>query len=400
MSESRFSSWFWKIPLCGVAHAAGMELGWVLVRSLGLKQMPIPIEVGPFAQYALPVLGGMVIALGLASMAGSLCAARWQRWAILAAFAFIANGVTVALETSIFLTLGGDVALATTTLPASALCALAVVWYFPARRDDRDAHIQQNSFSRWTTTELLFRIAAVLIAFPLIYLLFGAAIAPIVRPIYSQIEFLVIPSGTTIFLMQILRSTLFFSISIPVALRWSGTRRALAISLGLAHFACVGLNGLIQTQFFPIAMRLAHGAEVFADSFAYAFVFAWLFGPVKPNTEPVRRSESRTTMIILRAACVIAALACIIAVGNRPIAYYLSVRVLVSCVAGIGVVVSVRRGRSRWAWVLGGLIIVFNPLSSFPLSRELWQVADLTSAATLLAWQYFIARNQPASLAG
>jgi len=395
MSGSRISSWFLKLSLCGVVHAVGMVLGGVLVRLMGLEPMPLPAGVDPFAQFALSVLGGMVIAIGLASMAVSLSARQWQRWAILTAFAFIANGVAVALETSIFLTLGGDVALATATLPASALCALAVVWCFPVRHDDRGTQPQHIIFSRWTTTELLFRIAAALIAFPLIYLLFGAAIAPVVRPVYSQIEFLVIPSGTTIFTMQILRSTLFFLISIPVALKWCGTRRALAVSLGLAHFACVGLNGLIQTPFFPVAMRLAHGAEVFADSFAYALVFAWLFGPVKPDTDAKRRGESRTSITILRVAGVLTAIACIAAVGSRPFAYYLAVRVLVSCVAGAGVVVSVRRGGSRWAWVLGGLIVVFNPVFPFPLSRELWQIADLTAAATLLVWQYVIARRQP-----
>ena len=395
MSGSRISSWFLKLSLCGVVHAVGMVLGGVLVRTMGLESMPLPAGADIFAQFALSVLGGMIIAVGLAAMAVSLSAHQWQRWAILAAFAFIANGVAVALETSIFLTLGGDVALATATLPASALCALAVVWCFPVRRDDRDAHIRQNLFKTWTTTELLFRVAAALIAFPLIYLLFGAAIVPVVRPIYSQIEFLVIPSGKTIFLMQILRSTLFFLISIPVALKWCGTRRALAISLGLAHFACVGLNGLIQTSFFPVAMRLAHGAEVFADSFAYALVFAWLFGPVTPGTEAKRRGESQTSITILRVACVLTALACVVAVGTWPFAYYLSVRVLVSCVAGFGVVVSVRRGGSRWAWVLGGLIVVFNPVFPFPLSRELWQIADLTAAATLIVWQFVIARRQP-----
>ncbi len=84
MSLLSRSHWFWKIPLCGLVHVAGTELGDVLVRILDLEMMSVPHGVEPSFQGVQMLLGGMVIPLGLAAMALGLSGRQWLRWLILA----------------------------------------------------------------------------------------------------------------------------------------------------------------------------------------------------------------------------------------------------------------------------------------------------------------------------
>ncbi|MHC4430485.1 MAG: hypothetical protein ACYTBS_01470 [Planctomycetota bacterium] len=60
---------------------------------------------------------------------------------------------------------------------------------------------------------------------------------------------------------------------------WSGSRRHLAIYLGLAFFVLVGLFNMIQSYWLAPVLLVLHNAEILADSVAYAGVLALLFLP-------------------------------------------------------------------------------------------------------------------------
>jgi hypothetical protein len=55
----------------------------------------------------------------------------------------------------------------------------------------------------------------------------------------------------------------------------------LALSLGLANYAFVGLFGMLQASWLPTAMRVLHGTEIAADSFAYSSLLVLLL--VRPR---------------------------------------------------------------------------------------------------------------------
>jgi hypothetical protein len=106
-----------------------------------------------------------------------------------------------------------------------------------------------------------------------------------------------LPSWGQMIPMVFLRSALFLIASVPAIALWAGSRRRLAPSLGLAHYALVGLFGLLQAYWLPTPMRVAHGLEIAAESFAYAWLLVLLLvrrravavpavaaGPVAPAT--------------------------------------------------------------------------------------------------------------------
>lgn len=386
MSRMRTTwSWLWKITAAGLAHTVGTALGSVLIALLTLETPRAPVEIDPVRQWSLAFFGGMVIAAGLTVLAVGLRGRLWQRWAILGTFAFVVNGVSIGLETWIFTTLGGDVAMALGTLPASVLCALAVSWLFPAPDDESLGDRLRHFRSHWSAAALAGRIVLVILTFPVFYLMFGAMVAPIVNPYYAQIDFLVIPPFTTIIGTQLLRSTLFLLVSLPFVFGWRGSRVRFALSLALGHVTAVGLSGLIQTPLFPPPMALAHAFEIFCDSVTYAWALAWLLYPATTRTTDQPRALGRRSIEFARWLRVLAALLCLVAIASWPYLYYQILKWFVCTASGIGAGIAYRLNLPAWTLALITVAIFFNPLFPMPLSQNLWMAADVIAGLTLLA---------------
>jgi len=284
----------WKIPACGAAMAAGTVLGHAVATALGLEMPSVVSGVSPDRQFVLMLLGAMAFAAGLAAMNAGMNGSRLERWIALASFGFVINGVGNTLEASIFSNIGGGLAMLVMKLPSTVLCALAVVLVFaPTRRVGlRDRW--SDWFSGWSKASLAARLCVGVVAFPVIYFVFGMLIAPIVTPYYDALEFLVIPPLATILVVLFTRSLLLLLVSLPVIAGWSGTRGKLVLALGLGHFVAVGLTDLLQAPFFPAVLRWTHGIEILADSMFYAFVLAWLLVPRQsPGDEQLQALEQQ-----------------------------------------------------------------------------------------------------------
>jgi hypothetical protein len=263
-----------------------MISGGILAGLLRMEPPQLPETGDPTVAALLLLPGGMAIALGLAAMATGLAGRPWQRWAILAGFAFVVNGVGTAIETTAFTTIGGGASATLANLPASALCALVVVWLFPVPRDVGTTRPARIVFVPFGTGALAGRLFLALLAFPAFYLAFGIMIAPIVLPYYEQLEFVFVPPMPIFFSALLLRSTLFLLVSIPVIAFWRLSRVRLAVALGVGHFTAVGLSGLIQVTVFPTVVRWTHGIEILATSACYGLALAWLlFAPPPPVTD-------------------------------------------------------------------------------------------------------------------
>ena len=90
---------------------------------------------------------------------------------------------------------------------------------------------------------------------------------------------LTVPSVGVILGTQGLRSALFLGAALPVLILWEGSRRGLALTLGLALAVLVGLSGMVAAAWLPLEMRIGHGLEITADSFAHAAALVWLLVP-------------------------------------------------------------------------------------------------------------------------
>ena len=280
-------SYAWKTLVCAVAYMGGSMLGAALATALGvsLPSMPgtKPAQLALFAFLASLTLGA-----SMGPLAAGLRSRYLARVAALALFAYVCLGVNTALETTIFTTVGGGAGIVVLFLPATFACAAAAAALFrPATARYTTAAPWSRFAAQFGAWSWAWRLAAAIVAFPVVYLAFGMMVGPFVVDAYrNQAHGLTLPGWGQIIPTQFLRSTLFLVASVPVIAFWGGSRRRLALSLGLATFTFVGLFGMLQAFWLPTAMRLVHGAEIAADSFVYATLLVWLLARPVPGREP------------------------------------------------------------------------------------------------------------------
>jgi len=275
-------SWLWKLAVCSVVYATGAVLGGMLAMALALELPRIPGPVDQALQGIMLFPAGLVYSIGLAAIAIGLVGRWWQRWLILATFLFVINGIGNSIEGTLFTTLGGQVGAAVAFLVPSVTCAFAVALLFPTPSGVRLAQKFSWFFARSKLVPFAGRVLIAILAFPVIYLVFGGIVAPIVVPYYEALDFLKIPPLSTLIPVAHARSVLLLLVSLPIIIGWEGSRARLILGLGLGHAAAVGVGGLVQATFFPSVLRWVHGIEIFADSLVYAWVLVLLF-TIKPG---------------------------------------------------------------------------------------------------------------------
>ena len=91
--------------------------------------------------------------------------------------------------------------------------------------------------------------------------------------------------------------------------------------------------------------------------------------------------QGRQAIIIPAVAATVFLLAALI---NWPYGYYTLLRWVV-CVSSVVIAYHAHASGSSWAvWLFGFLAILFNPIAPIHLSREVWTLIDLASAATFM----------------
>ena len=83
-------------------------------------------------------------------------------------------------------------------------------------------------------------------------------------------------------------------------------------------------------------------------------------------------------------AKLIAATMLIAALAKFPYAYYILMRWIVCGVATHSAYQAVECHKNGWAWALGLVALVFNPIIPVHLGRDLWAVIDIGVATLLL----------------
>ncbi|MEX2308545.1 MAG: hypothetical protein WD738_13170 [Pirellulales bacterium] len=181
-------------------------------------------------------------------------------------------GAQNAIELTVFSKFGGEGYTAALGLLPALLCAGVLTAIRPV------SGISLGLVDGQSGAGLAGRLALCWLAFPAVYFVFGALIAPFVIEAYSAEDgMLVIPPLRTILAVQAIRSTLYLLPTLAVIERWTGTRLGLWLALGWAHWALVGLSGLvIPNEFMSPELRLIHALEIGADSFAYTGILVAL----------------------------------------------------------------------------------------------------------------------------
>jgi hypothetical protein len=240
-------------------------------------------------------VGGVVLSMGLAAIARGFDGGPMTRWLMLGWFTCACMGINNTIEAGIFTSLGGTAYLLLLQLVSCVILAGVVVRLFPgpAPMEAVSVRIRKYFLSR-VAGAWVWRLAAAILAFPVVYFLIGAPVGMVVADHYRDQSFgLRMPSLPVILGVQFLRSGIFLLACLPILVAWSRSRRALVVALGMGLFVVVGLYGLLQGYWMPAGMRILHAVEILADSFVYGAILVTLLVPRSKSggveTTPQRR---------------------------------------------------------------------------------------------------------------
>ena len=73
----------------------------------------------------------------------------------------------------------------------------------------------------------------------------------------------------------------------------------------------------------------------------------------------------------------IAGIALFIAIANLPYGYYQLLKWFICGVGAYGAYLSYEAKKMSWAWSLGIIALIFNPLVPFHFAKEFWKMLDL-----------------------
>jgi hypothetical protein len=262
-----------KLIVCWFVFVVSVVATGFVNGALNLQSVRMPSSSPPAVQLAAQLCGGALLVFGLYPLARGLAASFVMRSLALGSFLFLALGVNGTVEVKAFTNLLAVGAASTTVF--YGILALLVGTALGACFGSREAHagLPHRGWPAWCG-----RAAVAWLAWPVIYFLFGACIAPIVVPYYrAGVPGLHIPPLNTILTVQLFRGLVFLACSLPFVALWKGSRRALWLGLGLAHAFVVGIYGLASATFLPWVLRVTHSIEISADSFAYAGLLVLLF---------------------------------------------------------------------------------------------------------------------------
>jgi hypothetical protein len=222
------------------------------------------------------LLASLLLAACIVPVTRGVAGSNVHRWIILAAFVYVSYGLNNQIESAVFTTGGGFATMVLFfVMPCALVSATAVLLVNHPGGPRISTVFADRPPSAWW-----WRIILAWLSFPVIYYFFGMIIYPMVRNTYEAPDSgLALPSGDVVLRTVLLRSLLFLLVTIPILRSWTRSRTALAVALGIAFTATVGLVGLVQAHWWPISMRVVHGVEICADSFAYAWVLVALLVP-------------------------------------------------------------------------------------------------------------------------
>jgi hypothetical protein len=281
-------SHLWRIPLCALAYATGAIVGGSAVSALGLPLPQLPEQADAATTGLLLLIASSALAMGLAPLAQRLNGPYWLRWLMLAGLCYVCVGVTSPLEGAIFTTMDMSSVPFLSLLPCLLFAAILALLFKPTGEDGSAAVRTRQFFHGRSARQWAWRLLAAVCAFPVIYWTFGMMVAPLVMEYYRQGQFgLAVPNPAAILATQFARSVLFLLAAMPILVMWSGSRRRLILSLGLAFYVLVGLFGMIQSYWLAPTLQVLHNTEMLIDS----MVYAWALTALLARREETKEDE-------------------------------------------------------------------------------------------------------------
>jgi hypothetical protein len=237
----------------------------------------------------------MLLAFVLSFVAGRLRANWLMRWLILAELVWTFAALGMVIESVFFMNtdavasiINAVYTLLSFLLPSLILALMTALLFPPEQPSKPCLQSLKGFFAGRSLLDWAWRLLLAVAAYPMVYFAFGLLVKPLVGEYYTQgmVE-LILPTWGQLIPLQLARSLLFLTASLPVIAWWRGSRRSLWVALGMAVFMLTAFMAVITSYWFPWQMRLFHGLELLADGLVYAGVLAVLFRPM-PAASQVR----------------------------------------------------------------------------------------------------------------
>lgn len=74
-----------------------------------------------------------------------------------------------------------------------------------------------------------------------------------------------------------------------------------------------------------------------------------------------------------------------LALARWPYGYYQILRWVVCGASAWSVYLAIQTDKNGWAWTLGTIAVLFNPILPIYLTRDIWSFLDIVTGITLLA---------------
>lgn len=91
-----------------------------------------------------------------------------------------------------------------------------------------------------------------------------------------------------------------------------------------------------------------------------------------------QKTQTITTLKVITVFLLLFALA------DNPYGYYQILRWIVCGVAGYSAYLEYQKIHYPWTWVFGIIAVLFNPLSTIHLNKDIWVVLNIITAGTLI----------------
>ncbi|MFP4471257.1 MAG: hypothetical protein ACLFPE_11260 [Bacteroidales bacterium] len=267
-----------KIILTSIVFAFGLVASRMVLESFGISAPRLPAQADEStAAWYLPV-GSLLVSAGFYPLVRTTAAGVWERFAYLFFFIFTGFAVGVTIESSIYSSVAGYPLMIVVLFAPVFLYTITAVLLTHRDRVQRHRPFGiKNYFRNKTRAYWLWRMLLAILAFPVVYFLFGLIVSPIVTPYYQTlVDGFRLPEPGIIIAVQFFRSTIFLLVTLPVLIYWAGSKGQLIAALGFAHFVMVFGYDIVLAIQMPAEIAGIHGMKILLDSFVYAWVFVGL----------------------------------------------------------------------------------------------------------------------------
>lgn len=268
--------------LVGLGYIVGTMVSGMLAGVLGLQQPTLPTAAEPTMLMVMVFISGFLLGPTLGALSCQLPLPTLHRSAVMFFLLFVvhdfANIVEAAFFTTTF-TSGLASPLWNAVVTSLVVGSLIAVLFPPARVEEGLLAALRRYFAQRKWTVWAWRLSLAAVLYLPIYLIMGMIVAPVVMPYYTDPALglgLVIPGFGVMLPLEIVRGAIFVVGLLPVIAVWRGSRRSLALWLGLTIVVLGSIVPMLQAYFLPLTLRVVHGLEITIDSLLQGLVYAWL----------------------------------------------------------------------------------------------------------------------------